>query len=234
MGWAWTCAPARRRGGSTDALASVKHGMTTGDQRRGNANPDDACPSAASPCRLSVSVCRRSDDVMRLRDGNPDPRLVHFGADRVGPAAGLVRGLAIAGHALRAVLWPGCGADRGAQPACRDALRLCLPCRDADGAGAGRAAGSARGVCDRHFDGPGALIGYRDAQSFGERPHAGGAFDDGAVDFPDDRGYRAHVRGADRSRDFCSTWDRSRLCGGPGILCDRPGLHAARFAAAGR
>ena len=90
-------------------------------------------PRPLPGARLPLAMACRSPDLLRLRDGDADPRLVRAGRDRLGAAADAVRGTAVRGHTDRADVRRGRRQDRPSQPALCHARRLCGARRDPDG-----------------------------------------------------------------------------------------------------
>ena len=171
----------------------------------------------------------RSPDLLRLRDGDADPRLVRAGGDRLGAAPDAVRGIAVRGHLDRADVRRGGRQDRPSQPALCHARRLCGARRHPDGRRVCRRVDAAARVHHRRAQRPGPPIGPRRAHRAGCRQHpersAGGRHGHLAHHL----GLRPRRRRAGGRRPVRGVRHGARLCRGGELLRARPAIHTRHF-----
>src|SRR5262245_22037794 len=105
----------------------------------------------------------RPFDLLRVRDGDPHPRLVRAGANRFGVAADLVRRAAVHRHFGGTGVWGRGRPHRSPQPAVRHARILYPAGDDFDGRRARRHAKPADRPVGHRPNGVGAAVGYRRA-----------------------------------------------------------------------
>ena len=166
--------------------------------RRPAARPARKPARALPGAKLPIPVAGRPARLVVFRDGDPDPRLVRAGQDRVGAAANAVRLAAVPRHVAVAHVRGGGRPAGPAHHAVHHAGLLCRAGRHPNDFGARRGAAARARVSDRLPLGPGASLRPRDAQRARGRHHAGRQPDGCARPVTHDHGQRTHLRRAGR------------------------------------